>query len=925
MWKIYATESPTNFDNPFVIHILDFKESVGISSADFRNANNNELYINPDWAASTDGGRMSAYVSTISSGNLLEHTRINIVQRYVAEGTHIVQNRYIGNAIEWIWNGDDHSVYYLDFYEGSAQAIPPTSTLRFSTVPRDRFWLPYDPIPHQNMLSAYLVAIKDYQGKIGVCRVLWHADFSGIPAFNGQPEAIKDQWWFGKIIPNYLIKSYVDNLEEEDENAPLEPDTDPANPYESKATTSGFTWNNKFRITNWPWTTPDNVHLQWPNRYILDYGYYYDGVSFDEYMTYNDGNDSTNTYHYKNNEGRNLTGLRTLQERYNNHLSGQGSDLWVYDSTASTTGKFVRFNPTLDGSSANYSQFFNIPTKKIRLTGYDSRDKVNRWLEIDWTNQTYNDICRIKFACDDGSKFCADINYNPPLKVGAHIDLSNPAGFFLSPCIFKHASRYFLGGIFTYSGYSSLVILCQIDTLIPLSNYGGGNRGDPIDLRNDPVYSDYANGLNTHILDVVIRNDNGMVASPTTDSIANHAIGDAPDDENDGSPYNPDGTPRDPSKEITPGTGEKNTNPIDSTKVPNSHDGSLGNGTGDPHEGDEKIPDPVNTLPDDTHDPGTVSGSGVLSVFTPSQNELNNFTSEMLSNTVLDSIKNFFTTNPMDGIFGLHMLPYSGFAGSAIASPRIGTHTFESTMTLASTEYINVSYGTVYVPFIYDGYENYAPYSDAKIFLPFIGTKDIDINIIQGCQCTLKYNVSLVTGDIYAYLYAKWASKWGNGDSGKGVDHLVYSWQGNCAATIPLSHLDSTNYISGAMQIAGGITSLTAGLATGNPTTIPAGVSGITTGVAEIGRTSIVSSGNISGMAAFMGERTPFFIFSRPIIAFNKSYNHYVGQRSNAICLIGNLTSGTFTMMSNIDLTGIPATDEELSEIDSILKGGFYI
>jgi hypothetical protein len=290
----------------------------------------------------------------------------------------------------------------------------------------------------------------------------------------------------------------------------------------------------------------------------------------------------------------------------------------------------------------------------------------------------------------------------------------------------------------------------------------------------------------------------------------------------------------------------------------------------------------------------------------------------------MNSIKNYFTTNPMDGIFGLHIIPYGGFAGATTANPRIGTHTFEASLTESVTEFTTIDYGSVDVKFVYDGYENYAPYSDAKIYLPYLGTKDIDINIIQGCTCTLKYNVSLVTGDIYAYMYAQWNSKWGDHGTARGVDHLVYSWQGNCASTIPLSHLDSTNYISGAVQAAGGIVSLVAGAASANPVAIPAGLAGVSNGVAQIGRTSIITSGNLSGMAAYMSEKTPYFIFSRPIIAFNKSYNHYVGQRSNAICMIANLSPGKYTEMSNVDLNGIAATADELNEIEGILKGGFY-
>lgn len=929
MWKIYATESPSNFDKPTTtIHILDFKESANISKSDFITRSNTWLYISGNNTPEIDGGKMSAYVENISSGNLLNYNRLNFLKRILIPSTEEVKYEYQGNAYTWIFDreSEDHSIYHLTFYNYSDPIISG------DFIPHDIFdETPLQPtvyVPKVHMLGCYLVGVPTSGStKLAVTRLLWHADFSDF-AYWDNPSNVTDQWWLGPVLPDGFINAIIDNPEVEDENAPLAPaESDATDAMTGTGSTIGFHWNNNFKVMKW--TLDDNGDaLPWPNRFIVDDSYIYDNTIpfLNEYGVYNPLNDNEGGeahYHYfANSAARNLTALRYLQKQYNDHRAVYGTGLWYYDSVDATHGYFSTYNNDIDLlTNPNYQQYFNIPTKIITLYGYDTQGN-QVWLKINFNNQAYNNLGRIEFEASNGTKFSIQRNYNKVIP--ASIDLSDNRGFCLAPMILKHQSRYYLASIFTYGTSASLCIICRIDSLEQMPNYGGSNRGDPIDLRNDPNYSDYANGISTHILNAVFS-DVQMRPHPTTDSIINDSIGDAPQGENDGSPYNPDGTAKDPAEnKDDPGTGEKNTNPVDNTQVPNIHDGSMGNGNGDPHDGDTELPDPADELPDTVETEGTVTGTGILSVFTPTLLELNNFTAEMLSPTVLNSIKNFFTTNPMDGIFGLHILPYSGFAGATQSNPRIGTHNFTSTLTDAGREYITVDYGTKDVPFIYDGYENYAPYSDVKLYLPFLGTKDIDINIIQGCSCSLKYNVSLVTGDIYAYLYAQWNSKWGDHGTARGVNHLVYSWQGNCACTIPLSHLDSTNYITGAMQVAGGISSLVAGAVTANPTVIPAGISGVKNGVAQIGRTSLITSGNLSGMAAYMSEKTPYFIFSRPIIAFNKSYNHYVGQRSNAICLINNLTPGKFTQMSNVDLEGIPATNDELNEIAGILKGGFY-
>ena len=120
-----------------------------------------------------------------------------------------------------------------------------------------------------------------------------------------------------------------------------------------------------------------------------------------------------------------------------------------------------------------------------------------------------------------------------------------------------------------------------------MSNFDAGNPGDP-KTPTDPDAE--PNGVNPAAINNTFGDGTGLKPNPTTESDINDSIGDAPASDNDGSAFNPDGTPRNPADYDTPrSTGEKNTNPVDTHSVPNTHDGSLGNGTGDVHEGDTII------------------------------------------------------------------------------------------------------------------------------------------------------------------------------------------------------------------------------------------------------------------------------------------------------------------------------------------------
>ena len=909
MWTIYGVDSPnvTGVTNPKSVIIGDFKSSDKITEGDFNNTSN--TFLAYDGGSISPNNKYSSYVQSGSfPSNLLGYNRFNILHRKTVENGQI-QYEYDNCYYEWIFHTGGTNLYYFDGYN--------KNTRQYSECPAVDYRIyTNNAITRDRVQTLQLIATTgNHESGIGVVRPLWGLNLDGIEGFSEHPI----QHVLGPALPEDLINEWLKYNKKNNPDAPVKPVLDPEDANQHVAVSAGWTWHNKFKIMNW--SGP------WPNKFLID-GAPADMTDFwNNYAVYNQQNDTDNYYHilstYTGDSVARSNFLRSLNacwKNINDREAEVGHSINDFNYRDSANGDFITYNNDIDNlpTPTNYRQMLMGPNL------VDIGD-----MDLDYSGKNvYNafDLRGIKIKT--GSKyFMINESYSNNTATFATGTISGTY-VFMDPCIIRYGSHYYIGGNMEYKlgNYSTgaFVILCRIDNLQSMPNYGGPNPGDP-----NPNNPD-ATGTDKNSMDETFGDGTSTSPNATTENIINDNIGDysGPDGTGtagDGSAYNPDGTPRDPADYGGTGTGEKNTNPVDSNAVPNSHDGSMGNGTGDPHGGDALVTDPSSTLPSGVQTAGTASGAGILQVFTPTLAELNTFTSELLSTSVLQSIKNYFTTNPMDGIFGLHILPYTGFAGTATANPRIGTHNFTATLTLASDEFITVDYGTVYIPFVYDGAENYAPYSDAKIFLPFIGTKDIDINVIQGSQCNLKYNISLVTGDIYAYMYCQWAGKWGSADIAQGVSHLMYSWQGNCAATIPLSHLDSTNYISGAMQIAGGITSLVAGAATSNPMAIMGGASALSQGRAELGRTSIVTSGNISGMAAFMGSREPYFIISRPIVAFSAAYNHYLGQRSNAIQRIGDLRDGTFTMMRNVDLAGVSATGDELNELMSILKGGFYI
>lgn len=82
----------------------------------------------------------------------------------------------------------------------------------------------------------------------------------------------------------------------------------------------------------------------------------------------------------------------------------------------------------------------------------------------------------------------------------------------------------------------------------------------------------------------------------------------------------------------------------------------------------------------------------------------------------------------------------------------------------------------------------------------------------------------------------------------------------------------------------------------------------------------IEKSGSISGSAGVLNMQTPYLILIRPRQALPNKQNGFIGYPSLITVQLTELSG--YTEVQSIHLENIPATQEELAEIESLLKGG---
>lgn len=322
--------------------------------------------------------------------------------------------------------------------------------------------------------------------------------------------------------------------------------------------------------------------------------------------------------------------------------------------------------------------------------------------------------------------------------------------------------------------------------------------------------------------------------------------------------------------------------------------------------------DPINPNPPDIGGGDTPvvvvptgSANALYSIYNPSQSQLNSFGAWLWSSNFVDQLLKLFN-DPMQAIIGLHKVfatpPISGsgtikvgYLDSGVASNIVGN------------QYTTVDCGSVNLYEYYGNVFDYDPFTKVNLYLPFIGIVPLNVGEIMRSTIHIIYHVDVLTGACLAEVKI-------TRDSAGGT---LFQYSGNAAVQYPISSGSYMSIISGIMSIAGGVAGTIATGGAAMPVLLGAG--------ASVGRmhTDISHSGSFSGNAGAMGIKKPYLIIDRPQTALAKNFSNYVGYPSNSTVTLSGCKG--FTKVKEIHLENIPATNNELTDIETRLKGGVII
>ena len=324
-----------------------------------------------------------------------------------------------------------------------------------------------------------------------------------------------------------------------------------------------------------------------------------------------------------------------------------------------------------------------------------------------------------------------------------------------------------------------------------------------------------------------------------------------------------------------------------------------------PTDPSDPDPEPEGENPEPFVPANPVSESGFVSLYTPSLSELKSFSSWLWSTDFSNSIKKLFQ-DPMNAIIGLHMLytePEIGERKNIIVGyvdSNVNTRT-------VANQYKKIDCGTIAVREYYGDSRDY-DFTNISIYLPFLGIQQLNAKDLMGGSINVTATVDVLTGTI---LYNLNVTK-------NGVKQTLYTFSGNCAVQLPISSGSYASILANTIGlVAGGVATFATGGGAA-PLLIGAAAQAATGTHAKVS-----ASNTIGSNAGAMGIKKPYLILNRQN-SYNASYyNDIQGYPSNVNVKLANCSG--FTKIKECHLDGIPATDEEIEEIYTLLKQGVIL
>ena len=339
-----------------------------------------------------------------------------------------------------------------------------------------------------------------------------------------------------------------------------------------------------------------------------------------------------------------------------------------------------------------------------------------------------------------------------------------------------------------------------------------------------------------------------------------------------------------------------------------------GTGTWDDHS--DVIPvDPL---------PAGAWGQGFISVYTPTNAELQNFATQLWREDLRNTWKDIFPNGGVtSGIISCITIPVQPDVTGSSQIHVGGVGIASTSAAVLANRFKVVDFGIAPIKYTKEYFSGFQDYMCTKIgiYLPYIGWEELSPEMVINCQLGLQYKIDCFTGDFIAILTTYREDKFN-------YQGISYTFNGNCATQVPITSQSGGSSASMLSAAISGITSVIGGIASGNEgTAIAGGAQAANSIVAENSKHSFSLAGGLTGSKGQLAQQRPYLCINRPVMedGSKNGYFDLCGIPSNDYSKIGNCSGFTKAYAVKIDNAAFnDASDEEINAIVELLKDGIF-
>ena len=343
----------------------------------------------------------------------------------------------------------------------------------------------------------------------------------------------------------------------------------------------------------------------------------------------------------------------------------------------------------------------------------------------------------------------------------------------------------------------------------------------------------------------------------------------------------------------------------------------------EPYDPSDPDPYPPKPIPDSSSDqipippnpPIGVTNIGFINVYKPSANDLVGlgeilFPDITAATDIVEAVTILAETianqNLVNFIIDCHIIPVSPQVG-ANSNIKVSYRDTGISVPKVTSDYIDATCGSLNIPEYFNGWQDYA-LTKSRLYLPFVGFVDTKPEFWQAGTISVDYKFNIIDGSFMCYVRSVSSKSNLNGS-------VIAQYSGNACMHIPITGINYATMVSGLVgSVMGAATS-------GDAAAVMGGAWSAINTIARGG--NIEQSNGYTSSAVMLGVREAFLLIERPVQSFPSNYGHDKGYPSNITVSLASVTG--YTEISDIDLSGIPLTDTELSELRDLLKTGVYL